>query len=61
MWRGGAPQEARLIIEEWLADSANYRLVGWSQWVDSTLSVNPSGIENNSQNRFLGFDFERVD
>jgi hypothetical protein len=25
----------------------------WSQWVDATLSSNPPGIENKSQNRLL--------
>ena len=34
----------------------NKLLVGWSQWVDATLSLNPPGIENKSQNRSLGLD-----
>jgi hypothetical protein len=28
-------------------------LVWWSQWLDATLSLNPPGIENKSQNRWL--------
>jgi hypothetical protein len=32
------------------------RSLGRSQWVDATLSSNPTGIENKRQNRLLGLD-----
>jgi hypothetical protein len=32
----------------------NKLLVGWIQWVDAALSLNPPCIENKRQNRSLG-------